>query len=137
VGRLPSPQHDRSAAGCKRMTGKKKWRQVAGRELLFPRPLHSRYDFAPQCTTPDGPAMRWLLIGYMFLFIDRPFEVWPWLGDIHIERFYMLFSTIAWTVYPAKRGLSNPQHAAYAGFALAVVTCWVMSPFAEKGQPIV
>ena len=34
--------------------------------------------------------MRWLLIGYMFLFIDRPFEVWPWLGDLHVERVYML-----------------------------------------------
>ena len=28
--------------------------------------------------------MRWLLIGYMFLFIDRPFEVWKWLGDLHM-----------------------------------------------------
>ena len=64
--------------------------------------------------------MRWLLIGYMFLFIDRPFEVWPWLGDMHIERIYMLLTIIAWTVYPYKRWISNPQHAAYAGFALAV-----------------
>jgi hypothetical protein len=81
--------------------------------------------------------MRWLLIGYMFLFIDRPFEVWPWLGDLHVERLYMLLTIIAWSVYPYKRWLSNPQHAAYAGFALAVVTCWVMSPFPDHGQPIV
>jgi hypothetical protein len=81
--------------------------------------------------------MRWLLIGYMFLFIDRPFEVWPWLGDIHIERIYMLLTIAAWTVYPNKRWLSNPQHAAYFGFALAILSCWVMSPFSDKGQPIV
>lgn len=81
--------------------------------------------------------MRWLLIGYMFLFIDRPFEVWPWLGDIHIERIYMLLTIAAWTVYPNKRWLSNPQHAAYAGFALAVVTCWLMSPYSDHGQPVV
>jgi O-antigen ligase len=81
--------------------------------------------------------MRWLLIGYMFLFIDRPFEVWPWLGDIHIERIYMLLTIVVWSVYPNKRWIPNPQHAAYAGFALAVVTCWLMSPFSEYGQPIV
>ena len=30
--------------------------------------------------------MFWLLVGYMFLFIHRPFEFWPALGDLHIER---------------------------------------------------
>ena len=24
--------------------------------------------------------MIYLLIGYMWLFVHRPFEVWPWLG---------------------------------------------------------
>ncbi len=26
--------------------------------------------------------MIWLLGGYMWLFIHRPFEVWPWLGIV-------------------------------------------------------
>src|SRR5436190_843651 len=30
----------------------------------------------------------WILIGYMFLFIHRPFEVWPSLGEMHLERVY-------------------------------------------------
>jgi hypothetical protein len=81
--------------------------------------------------------MRWLLIGYMFLFIDRPFEVWPWIGDLHVERVYMLFTLAAWAVYPNKRWLPNPQHAAYAAFALAVLVCWAISPWADKGQPVV
>jgi hypothetical protein len=81
--------------------------------------------------------MRWLLIGYMLLFIHRPFEVWPWLGDLHVERIYMLFTIAAWAVYPNKRWLSNPQHAAYAAFALAVIVCWGMSPWAEQGQHVV
>jgi O-antigen ligase len=81
--------------------------------------------------------MRWLLIGYMFLFIDRPFEVWPWLGDLHVERVYMLVTMAAWAVYPNKRFLPNAQHAAYAAFATAVVACWAVSPYAEKGQPLV
>jgi O-antigen ligase len=81
--------------------------------------------------------MRWLLIGYMFLFIDRPFEVWPWLGDLHVERVYMLFTLAVWAVYPNKRWLPNPQHAAYAAFATAVLVCWGVSPWADKGQPVV
>lgn len=81
--------------------------------------------------------MRWLLIGYMFLFIDRPFEVWPWLGDLHVERVYMLFTMAAWLVYPDKRFLPNAQHAAYALFAVAVLGCWAVSPWADKGQQTV
>ncbi|HSQ54921.1 MAG TPA: O-antigen ligase family protein [Gemmata sp.] len=81
--------------------------------------------------------MRWLLIGYMFLFIDRPFEVWPWLGDLHVERVYMLFTLAVWAVYPNKRWIPNAQHGAYIAFALAVLTCWAMSPWSEQGQPVV
>lgn len=85
----------------------------------------------------DGAAMRWLLIGYMFLFIDRPFEVWQWLGDLHVERIYMLFTMAVWVIYPNKRWLPNPQQGAYIAFALAVLVCWLMSPWSDKGQPIV
>ena len=79
--------------------------------------------------------MQFLLVGYMFLFIDRPFEVWPWLGDIHFERFYMIFTLIAWAMSPKKRWLPNPQHFAYLGFAAAVVISWVMSRWMESSQP--
>jgi hypothetical protein len=81
--------------------------------------------------------MRWLLIGYMFLFIDRPFEVWPWLGDLHVERVYMLFTMAVWAVYPNKRFLPNPQHAAYFAFGTAVLMAWAISPWAAYGQPVV
>jgi O-antigen ligase len=81
--------------------------------------------------------MRWLLIGYMFLFIDRPFEVWPWLGDLHIERVYMLFTMAVWAVYPNKRFLPNNQHAAYVAFATAVLFAWAVSPWSATGQPVV
>ena len=81
--------------------------------------------------------MRWLLVGYMFLFIDRPFEVWPWLGDLHIERVYMLVTLAVWTFHPNKKWLPNPQHAAYAAFAAVVVLAWFMSPWAEQGQRVV
>jgi hypothetical protein len=79
--------------------------------------------------------MRWLLVGYMFLFIDRPFEVWPVLGDWHIERAYMILTLIAWVFAPDKRFPTNPFHLALAAFAAAVVGSWAMSPWAEAGQP--
>ncbi len=81
--------------------------------------------------------MRWLLIGYMFLFIDRPFEVWPWLGDLRIERVYMLCMLAVWVVYPNKRFLPNTQHAAYFAFAATVLLAWAMSPWNDFGQPVV
>jgi O-antigen ligase len=83
----------------------------------------------------DGVVMHFLLIGYMFLFIDRPFEVWPWLGDLRIERVYMLFTLGVWAIYPYKRWLPNPQHAAYGLFALAVGLCWLLSPWMTTSQP--
>ncbi len=40
--------------------------------------------------------MIWLLVGYMWLFIHRPFEVWPWIGAYHVERVFMLFVLTCW-----------------------------------------
>lgn len=79
--------------------------------------------------------MHFLLLGYMFLFIDRPFEVWSWLGDIHFERIYMLVTMGVWLIYPNKKWLPNPQHWAYAAFAAAVLAAWGMSRWAEQTQP--
>jgi len=81
--------------------------------------------------------MHWLLIGYMFLFIHRPFEVWPVLGDLHVERVYMLGTLLAWSVWPGKRWVPNVQHFAYFTFATAVAFCWAMSPWADDGQVVV
>ena len=81
--------------------------------------------------------MHWLLIGYMFLFIHRPFELWPLLGDLHVERVYMLGMMAAWAVWPGKRWVPNLQHLAYLAFATAVAFCWVLSPWADQGQVVV
>lgn len=81
--------------------------------------------------------MHWLLIGYMFLFIHRPFELWPALGDLHVERVYILGVMLAWAVWPGKRFVPNVQHLAYAAFASAVLFCWAMSPWADHGQVVV
>lgn len=81
--------------------------------------------------------MHWMLVGYMFLFIHRPFEVWPALGDLRVERVYMLLTLAVWAFYPGKRWLANAQHHSYAGFAAAVLGCWVLSPWMDRSQPAV
>lgn len=78
--------------------------------------------------------MFWILIGYLFLFIHRPFEVWPSLGTYHIERIYMLTAMSLWLVTAGKRWLSNPLHAGIAAFAAAMLLSWVMSPWASHCQ---
>jgi O-antigen ligase len=78
--------------------------------------------------------MPWLLIGYMFLFIHRPFEVWPWLGDLQVERVYMICTMAFFPFAPGKRWLPDWQHVAHIGFAFAVLVCWVLSPWADYGQ---
>jgi O-antigen ligase len=81
--------------------------------------------------------MHWLLLGYMFLFIHRPFEVWQLLGDIHIERLYIGAALVALLLSPGKRWLSNGQHWANLAFAVAVLLCWIASPWADVGQHVV
>jgi hypothetical protein len=56
--------------------------------------------------------MIWLLGGYMWLFVHRPFEVWPSLGALQIERGYMLIMMIAWVVTPGKGFMPNRIHLA-------------------------
>jgi hypothetical protein len=73
----------------------------------------------------------------MFLFIHRPFEVWPVLGDLHLERIYMVGALLAVAVAPGKRWLANGQHLAYLLFAAAVFLCWLSSPWSSQGQQVV
>jgi O-antigen ligase len=78
--------------------------------------------------------MRWLLIGYMFLFIHRPFEIWPALGTIRIELLYMLALGTVWMVAPGKQlRLSSPLHLSFVLFAAAVLVCWLASPWMDAG----
>ena len=75
--------------------------------------------------------MHWLLAGYMWLFIHRPFEVWPWLGELRIERVYMLVTLGAWLVTPNKGWTSNWFNVAVGVFFAAILISWALSPFRE------
>src|SRR5437870_1731415 len=75
--------------------------------------------------------MLYILLGYMFLFIHRPFEVWPALGDYHIERIYAVLACMIWLVYPAKRLVPTRLDLCIALFCVAVIISWVMSPWSD------
>lgn len=78
--------------------------------------------------------MVWLLIGYVFLFIHRPFEVWPVLSDLHVERIYVGFMLLAALAWPGKGLSGNRLHWALAAFGLAVFISWVASPWMRQGE---
>src|SRR5271166_3159646 len=79
----------------------------------------------------ETPTMHWLLGIYMWLFIHRPFEYYPFLGDLQLERAYMLMMLVVWLVAPGKRVVLNRLHGALAGFTVALLVCWLASPWRD------
>jgi O-antigen ligase len=76
--------------------------------------------------------MIWLLGFYMWLFVHRPFEIYPALGDLQVERLFMILMLACWLASPRKDFWSNRLHAALAAFAVAVVVCWAASPYRDQ-----
>jgi O-antigen ligase len=65
----------------------------------------------------------------MWLFIHRPFEVWPSLGDYHIERVYMLGTLLYWACCAQKTWTRNRLNFAFLLLAITLVTSVMMSPY--------
>src|SRR5262245_41415645 len=76
--------------------------------------------------------MIWLLGGYMWLFVHRPFEYWPALGVLQLARAYMLLMLVAWLVVPGKGWVPNRIHAALAFFTAVLSAAWVLSPYMDQ-----
>lgn len=67
--------------------------------------------------------MFWFVIGYMFLFIFRPFEYWPVLGEYHIERIYMLCLMTSVFLWREKRYIPHPiNKAVLLFFAIMLIS---------------
>src|SRR5262245_50720939 len=81
--------------------------------------------------------MHWLLIGYMFLYVHRPFEIWPALGTVRLELLYMLVTGVVWLAHPRKRWLSNPLHLGIAALAGAMLVCWLASRWSADTYEVV
>ncbi|MEW4568944.1 O-antigen ligase family protein [Tautonia sp. JC769] len=63
----------------------------------------------------------------MWLFIHRPFEVWPVLATIRLERLYMISTILAWLGSGRFRWKSSGLVYAYISFAFGVIVCWIFS----------
>ncbi|MGH7171740.1 MAG: O-antigen ligase family protein, partial [Gemmataceae bacterium] len=72
--------------------------------------------------------MIWLLGGYMWLFVHRPFEVWPVLGTFQIERAYMILMLLVWLFSP-KGWVGNRMHGVTAFFSVLLFLTWMLSPY--------
>jgi hypothetical protein len=70
----------------------------------------------------------------MWLFVHRPFEVYTALGDLQIERVYMLLMLLIWAVTPGKALVLNRLHGALAAFTTAITICWLASPWRDLCQ---
>ncbi len=75
--------------------------------------------------------MLWLLIGYMFLYIHRPFEVWSALGTIRLELLYVIVTSMVWAG-SRKRFLANPLIGAFSAFVATTLLCMLASPWCEQ-----
>lgn len=73
--------------------------------------------------------MIWFLVGYMWLFLHRPFEIWPWMGTLRVERVYMIIVLVAWLSTAEKQLTENKINFAVALLAIAMIVSSVMSPY--------
>lgn len=62
-----------------------------------------------------------MLSGYLFLLILRPYEYWSILGEIRIERIYMLIFMMVVLLQKDKRFLSSPLNGAVVCFTLTLL----------------
>lgn len=81
--------------------------------------------------------MIWLLIGYMWLFIHRPFEVWPVFGAMRLERLYMFALVGCWLLSGRLTLIANRLNWYFLGFVLVVLLSWSVSPYQAAGDLIV
>ncbi|MDR1477972.1 MAG: O-antigen ligase family protein [Planctomycetaceae bacterium] len=73
--------------------------------------------------------MIWFIIGYMWLFLHRPFEIWYWMGTLHIERVYMICILVVWFAVAKKQLLDNKVNVAVGIFAISMLFSTMMSPY--------
>lgn len=81
--------------------------------------------------------MAWLIVGYMVLYIHRPFEIWPWLGALQMERVYAIVMLLAMLVNPRRPFRSDLPTVAMLGLAFAFVLSAFFSPWYGSGKPTV
>jgi O-antigen ligase len=64
----------------------------------------------------------------MWLYIHRPFEIWPILADLRVERVYMVFTIICW-MFASKSWTSNRVHLGVAALAVSIFLSTAVSNY--------
>ena len=80
----------------------------------------------------------YLLIGYMWIFLNRPSEVWPTRLMYNLEHWAFTAVTVVWW-YVAERKpvVPNRLHRRFGLFILVILASWWLSPFRAAGNGIV
>jgi len=68
----------------------------------------------------------------MWLFVHRPYEYYPWLGQLQIERVYMLLMLGLWSFSPGKVWMLNRLHMSLIGLACVMVASFACSPYIDE-----
>ncbi len=76
--------------------------------------------------------MIYLLGFYVWLFIHRPFEYYPQLGEMQLERIYMIIMVAVWAIWPGKVWAFNRIHVAEICFTAVLLLSWMMSPYSDR-----
>ena len=73
----------------------------------------------------------WLLVGYMWLFVHRPHEIWTKIGELRIVLLYMIGVFIMWMIASpdTKRPLGNIFTLGIFTFAFALGLSTLFSPY--------
>ncbi len=70
------------------------------------------------------------------MFVHRPFEVWPALGEWHMERVYMIFALCCWLASARKTIPKNQLNWAIIALVAGVIcssVCSLVAPFPNPG----
>jgi O-antigen ligase len=79
----------------------------------------------------------WLIIGYMWLFVHRPFEIWTMLATFRFERLYMIITIACWLASSPKLDVRNRLHIYFGLFILVMIVSWLLSPYQAAGDGVV
>ncbi len=99
--------------------------------------VYARMPSPTAATASRASPIVWLLVGYMWLFVHRPFEIWPVLATFRIERVYMIVTILCWLMSAPRFPPPNRLHLRFVLFVLVMVASWMMSPFAGAGDATV
>jgi len=78
--------------------------------------------------------MIWVLIGYMWLFLHRPWEIWPALTTIRLERTYMILAIVCWLLSRLSLPSRNRLHPWFLLFVVVTLVSWLVSPYQAAGD---